>query len=59
MRGPIASAAVQAAELARGEGARISLDLAAASLIDDGFRDRVRALAPDLLFANETERDAV
>jgi ribokinase len=54
---PIASAAVRAAELARAAGATVSLDLSAATLIDDGFRARVHALAPDLVFAAERERD--
>jgi sugar/nucleoside kinase (ribokinase family) len=56
---PIASAAARAAELARGGGARISLDLSAWTLIDDRFRRRARALAPELVFAAEHEREAL
>ena len=42
-----ASAAVRAVELARGQGARVSVDLSTWSLIDDAFRERVRRCAPD------------
>ena len=58
-REPMASAARNAAELARGYGARISVDLAVGTAIDEHFRDRLAAIAPDLLFANELERDAL
>ncbi len=56
-REPIASAAARASELARGCGARVSVDLSTWSSIDDAFRTRVRALAPDIVFAGERERD--
>jgi ribokinase len=56
---PIASAARRAAELARRHGARISVDLAVWTAIDEPFRDRLAAIAPDVLFANERERDAL
>jgi sugar/nucleoside kinase (ribokinase family) len=56
---PIASAAARAVELARAAGARVSLDLSAWTLIDDGFRARARALGPDLVFAAERERDTL
>jgi sugar/nucleoside kinase (ribokinase family) len=55
---PAASAALRAAELARAAGARVSLDLGAWPAIDGAFRARARALAPDLVFADERERDA-
>jgi sugar/nucleoside kinase (ribokinase family) len=55
---PIASAAARAAALAREAGARVSVDLATWSAIDDVFRARVRSLAPDVVFAGERERDA-
>ena len=56
-RGPLAVAAVRAAALARASGARVSVDLSTWSAIDDAFRDRVRAVAPDVVFAGERERD--
>ena len=56
-REPIASAATRAAELARARGARVSVDLSTWSSIDDAFRARVRAIAPDVVFAGERERD--
>ncbi|HEX7084169.1 MAG TPA: PfkB family carbohydrate kinase [Gaiellaceae bacterium] len=59
LREPIASAAARAAGLARGRGARVSLDLSTWSLADDAFRERVRELAPDVVFAGERERAAV
>jgi ribokinase len=58
-RDPIADAAATAAAAARNHGARVSLDASAFTLIDDAFRARAAALAPDLLFANERERDAL
>ena len=54
-REPIASAAAHAARLARAGGARVSVDLSSWSSIDDPFRRRVEALAPDVVFANERE----
>jgi len=59
VREPIADAAAAAARTARRRGARVSVDLAAWTLIDDSFRDRVGAIAPDLVFANEQERRAL
>jgi sugar/nucleoside kinase (ribokinase family) len=59
MREPIGEAALRAAALARAEGAAtVSIDLSAWTLIDDAFRGRVRALAPDVVFAAEDERTA-
>jgi ribokinase len=58
-REPIASAAARAVKLARASGAQVSLDLSAWTLVDDGFRGRVRALAPDVVFANEREQEAL
>jgi len=57
LREPIAFAALRGAELARETGARVSVDLSSWTLFDDRFRDRLRELAPDLVFANERERD--
>jgi sugar/nucleoside kinase (ribokinase family) len=54
---PIASAAARAVVLARERDARVSVDLSTWSSIDDAFRARVHALAPDLVFAGERERD--
>ena len=56
---PIRGAALQAVELARGRGARISVDLSSWSAIRDrgapAFHDLVASLAPDVVFANEDE----
>ena len=58
-RSPIAEAAVTAARLARSGGARISVDLAAWTVIREAgarsFRGRVEALEPAVVFANEPE----
>jgi sugar/nucleoside kinase (ribokinase family) len=59
LREPIGAAAVRAAQLARGRGARVSLDLSTWSLANGAYRERVRELAPDVVFANERERAAV
>jgi sugar/nucleoside kinase (ribokinase family) len=56
---PIASAAAHAAELGREQGARVAVDLSARNLVDDAFRARVRALRPHLVFAVESEREAL
>jgi sugar/nucleoside kinase (ribokinase family) len=56
-REPIASTTAHAAVLARGHGARVSVDLSTWTGIDDAFRERVRALEPDVVFAGEHERD--
>jgi ribokinase len=56
-REPLASATARAAELAREHGARVSADLSTWSAIDDAFRERVRALRPDVVFAGERERE--
>jgi sugar/nucleoside kinase (ribokinase family) len=58
-REPIAAAARSAAALAHHNGARVSVDLALWTAIDERFRDRLAAIAPDVLFANERERDAL
>jgi sugar/nucleoside kinase (ribokinase family) len=59
MREPARSAATRAAELARGNGAAVSVDLASWSAIRDVgpevVRAAVEALAPDVVFANEDE----
>jgi sugar/nucleoside kinase (ribokinase family) len=56
---PVADTAARAAEIARSRGAIVSVDASTYTLADDGFRERVRLLAPDLVFANEREREAV
>jgi sugar/nucleoside kinase (ribokinase family) len=56
-REPLASASARAAELAREHGARVAVDLSTWSAIDEAFRERVRALRPDVVFAGERERD--
>jgi sugar/nucleoside kinase (ribokinase family) len=59
LREPIASAVDAGAGHARSVGARVSADVSTWTLVDDAFRDRLAALAPDLVFATERERDAV
>jgi sugar/nucleoside kinase (ribokinase family) len=59
LREPIASASTAAAVFARDHGAHVSLDVSTWSLVDEPFRERVRAIAPDIVFANEAERDAL
>jgi sugar/nucleoside kinase (ribokinase family) len=55
---PAASAAARAADLARAAGARLSRELAAWAAVDGAVRGRAHALAPDVVFADERERDA-
>jgi sugar/nucleoside kinase (ribokinase family) len=54
---------LRATELARVEGARISVDLASWSAIRDtgvaAFRDALREVGPDVVFANEEEEQVV
>jgi sugar/nucleoside kinase (ribokinase family) len=56
---PVAEAATRAVELARGAGARVSVDLSSWSTIRDAGAERFRALVeslePDVVFANEDE----
>jgi ribokinase len=59
LRDPIASASVSAAALAREHGAQVAVDISTWTLVDDAFRQRVRAIAPDIVFATEAERGAV
>jgi sugar/nucleoside kinase (ribokinase family) len=63
MAEPPREAALRATELARAEGARVSVDLASWSAIRDAgveaFRDTVQALRPDVVFANEEEERVV
>jgi sugar/nucleoside kinase (ribokinase family) len=63
LREPIASAAREAAVLARAVGARISVDLAAAPLIAahgaSRFRGELGELAPDIVFATLGEEQAL
>jgi ribokinase len=58
-REPIAFAAAAAADHARAHGAVVSLDVSAWTLVDDTFRGRIAALAPELVFATEREHEAV
>ena len=59
LRPPLADTAIAAARLARARGARVSVDVSTWTLVDDAFRERLRSLEPDLVFATERERDAV
>lgn len=63
LREPTRSAALRAADLARGNGAAVSVDLASWSAIRDvgadQFRAVVSALAPDVVFTNEDEERIV
>jgi sugar/nucleoside kinase (ribokinase family) len=56
---PMASAAAAAAGHARAHGAQVSVDVSTFTLVDDAFRARMRALAPDLVFATEREQEAL
>jgi len=60
---PAGRAAERAAELARAAGARVSLDLSSWTVIRDygaaRLRQRVRRLAPDVVFATEAEWGAL
>jgi ribokinase len=63
LRSPIDEAALRAAELAREQGARISVDLSAWTRIREFgpavFRARLEMLEPDVVFANEPEWEIV
>ena len=63
MREPARTAARRAVELARGERAQVSIDLASWSAIRDSgaetFRQLVAELGPDVVFANEDEERLV
>ena len=59
LREPIASASLAAARFARAHGAQVAVDISTWTLVDDAFRDRVKTIAPELVFATEAERDAV
>jgi sugar/nucleoside kinase (ribokinase family) len=59
LREPIASAAVAAAGLARGNGAVVAVDVSTWTLVDDAFRAQLRELRPDVLFATEREQEVV
>jgi ribokinase len=60
---PIDTAALRAAELARRNGARVSVDLSAWTRIrtygPQRFRDLLETLSPDVIFANEPEWEIV
>ena len=59
LREPICSAALAAATAARGHGALVAVDVSTWSLVDDAFRERLRRLEPDVVFATEREQDVV
>jgi sugar/nucleoside kinase (ribokinase family) len=59
LREPIASAAADAARLARAHGGTVAVDVSTWTLVDDAFRERLRALSPDVVFATEREQEAV
>ena len=59
LRDPIAAASVAAAAFAREHGAQVAVDISTWTLVDDTFRERVRVIAPDVVFATEAERDVV
>jgi sugar/nucleoside kinase (ribokinase family) len=63
MLDPVRSAAERAVALARETGARVSIDLASWSAIEDSgveaFRDAVRRVGPDVVFSNEDEERVV
>jgi ribokinase len=63
MSSPIDGAAARAAELVRERDGSLSVDLASTSVIErfgaDRLRERLAALAPDVVFANEEEAVAV
>jgi sugar/nucleoside kinase (ribokinase family) len=63
MRSPIDGAAERAAALARAAGARVSVDLSSWSDIaafgPERLLARLEAIAPDVVFANESEREAL
>lgn len=60
---PIAEAALGAARLARGRGARVAVDLSSWSAIRaygaEAFRANLDAVAPEVVFANEPEWEMV
>jgi len=56
---PIASAAEAAAAHARTHDAQVSVDVSTFTLVDDAFRERVRRIAPELVFATEREQAAL
>ena len=60
---PIAGAALEAARLAREQGAQVSVDLSSWSAIREHgpkrFRARLEELGPDVVFANEPEWELV
>ena len=60
---PIDNAAVRAAELAHAAGAQVSVDLSAWTRIRSfggaRFRERLEAVAPEIVFGNEAEWDEV
>jgi sugar/nucleoside kinase (ribokinase family) len=63
MSSPIDGAAARAAQLVREGGGSLSVDLASTSVIErfgaEQLRDRLAALGPDVVFANEEEAGAV
>lgn len=56
---PLADAAERATAHAQERGVEVSADISAATLVDEAFRGRLERIRPDVLFANEDERDAL
>jgi sugar/nucleoside kinase (ribokinase family) len=56
---PIAEAAERAAALAHERRIELSADVSAATLVDREFAERLTRVRPDVLFANEDEREAL
>ena len=59
LREPIATAALAAARSTRLRGGMVAVDVSAWSLVDEQFRERLREVAPDVVFATEREQDVV
>jgi sugar/nucleoside kinase (ribokinase family) len=63
MSSPMDSAALRAAATVRGAGARVSVDVSSVSVIRtfgvERLRRRLAELTPDVIFANENERDEI
>jgi sugar/nucleoside kinase (ribokinase family) len=63
MSTPMDGAAARAADLVRGAGGRVSVDLASVSVIRsfgaERLRERLSELSPEVVFANEEERATV
>jgi len=56
---PYAGAAERAVELARGAGARVSVDLACADIVTPLVRERIRRIEPEIALATAAQADAI